>query len=144
MSETHQAGFLISKIQKISQQVFQDKLAENGLTIHPGQGSVLYVLWKDGDNIPIKELVKKTGLPKTTLTSILDRLEDDGQVIRLKSTIDKREINVKISKKTQGKHEIYQKVSEEMETIYYKGFTDEEKTQLDTYLNRLLNNLEEA
>lgn len=139
-----QAGFLISKIQKISQQLFQDMLAKNGLKIHPGQGSVLYVLWKDGDNIPIKDLVEKTGLPKTTLTSILDRLEDSGEVIRLKSTIDKREINVKITKKTQGKHEIYEKVSMEMEDLYYKGFTEEEKSQLDKYLNRLLKNLEEA
>jgi DNA-binding MarR family transcriptional regulator len=139
--QVHQAGFLISKIQKISQQIFNKMLSENGINLHPGQGRILYVLWKDGDNVPIKDLVKKTGLPKTTLTSILIRLEKEGQIIRKPSTKDRREIKVKLTRKNKSQHETYEKISLEMADLYYKGFSDEEKTQLDHYLNRVLSNL---
>ena len=121
--------------------MFYRKLAENNLKIHPGQGRILFVLWNQ-DNIPIKELVKKTGLPKTTLTSILDRLEKDGQIIRDPSKKDGREINIKLTKKNQKFHPIYEKVSKEMEGLYYSGFSKEDKEELDKFLNRILGNLQ--
>jgi len=96
------------------------------------------------DEIPIKELVNKTGLPKTTLTSILDRLEEEGHIIRTPSKMDGREINIKLTEKNKKLHPIYEKVSKEMEDIYYKGFTESEKEELDTYLNRILQNIDGA
>ncbi|MHA1110764.1 MAG: MarR family winged helix-turn-helix transcriptional regulator [Promethearchaeota archaeon] len=141
VTQKYQAGFLISKIQKIGQQLFYQKLAENNLIIPPGEGRILFVLWNK-DNIPIKELVKKTGLPKTTLTSILDRLEKDDQIIREPSKKDGREINIKLTKKNQKSHPIYEKVSKEMEEIYYSGFIETDMEELDKFLNRILDNLQ--
>ena len=139
----HQAGFLISKIQKISRQLFHKKLSENDLKIHPGQGRVLFALWNK-DNSPIKELIKKTGLPKTTLSSILKRLREDGQIKEPEpSEKDRRELIISLSDKNKKYHPLYEKVSKEMEEIYYKGFSEEEKKELDTLLNRILVNLQE-
>lgn len=123
--------------------MFYRKLAENNLEIKPGEGRILFVLWTK-DNIPIKELVKRTGLPKTTLTSILDRLEKKKQIIREPSKKDGRETNIKLTKLNKEYHPLYEKVSKEMEEIYYKGFTDEDKKELDKFLYRILDNLDVA
>jgi DNA-binding MarR family transcriptional regulator len=140
--QRYQAGFLISKIQKISQKLFHKKLAENNLNIHPGQGRVLFALWNK-DNVPIKELVKKTGLPKTTLSSILKRLSQEHQIKKPKSSEkDRREVIIELSDENKKLHPIYEKVSKEMEEIYYKGFNEQDKRILDSLLNRILNNLD--
>jgi DNA-binding MarR family transcriptional regulator len=142
VSPKYQAGFLISKIQKISQKVFHRKLAENNLKIHPGQGRVLFALWNK-DSVPIKDLVKKTGLPKTTLSSILKRLREDGQIEEPEpSEKDRRELIIKLSDKNKKLHPLYEKVSKQMEDIYYRGFSEEDKKNLDSLLNRILDNLE--
>jgi MarR family transcriptional regulator, organic hydroperoxide resistance regulator len=138
----YQAGFLISKIQKLSRKIFNQKLKKNGIRIHPGQGRILYVLWNDGDHVPIKYLVKKTGLPKTTLTSILDRLEQESQIIRKPSSEDKRETLIILTEENKNYHPIYKKVSQEMEKIYYRGFNEEDKLKLDEYLTRILHNIQ--
>ncbi|MBN2157103.1 MAG: MarR family transcriptional regulator [Candidatus Lokiarchaeota archaeon] len=38
-------------------------------------------MWKE-DNILIKKIVEKMGLSKSTVTSILDRLKEDGHLLR--------------------------------------------------------------
>jgi len=74
VSETN-GGFLISQIKQISGRIFEKLLSNAGVDAFNGaQGRILYVLWQE-DNIPIAELSKKTGLAKTTLTSMLDRME---------------------------------------------------------------------
>ena len=77
VSETN-GGFLISQINKVSGRIFEKLLSNAGVDAFNGaQGRILYVLWKQ-DNIPIIKLSKKTGLAKTTLTSMLDLMENAG------------------------------------------------------------------
>lgn len=64
-------------------------LLENGMTITPGQMTVLYALYK-GDGIPITELSKKVFLDNSTLTGLLDRLEKQNLVVRTATAEDRR------------------------------------------------------
>jgi len=139
--QSRQGGFLISKIHKLSQQIFNQKLSLNNLKIHPGQGRILFVLWNE-DNIPIKKLVEKTGLPKSTLTSILDRLEKEGQILRESSSLDKRETIIKLTEKNKKLHPIYEKISQEMTDLFYTGFKEKEIQDFEQFLIRLLSNLQ--
>ncbi len=81
MIETR-GGFLISQIKLIQVRVFGRLLIEAGIDEFNGaQGHILYVLWQE-DNLPIVELARRTGLAKTTLTSMLDRMESLGHITR--------------------------------------------------------------
>ena len=81
MVET-KGGVLISQIKQIQGRIFGKLLTEAGVDEFNGaQGRILYVLWQQ-ENLPIVELSRRTGLAKTTLTSMLDRMEGLGHITR--------------------------------------------------------------
>ena len=87
-------GFLISQIKQIQGRIFEKLLSDAKVEEFNGaQGRILYVLWQM-DAVPIGELVKKTGLAKNTLTSMLNRMEQNGMVCRSYDTIDRRQIKI--------------------------------------------------
>ena len=77
MKTQRQGGFLIARIHQLAGRIFTRKLKEYNIEINPAQGRMMFVLWREGE-IPINELAKKTSLGKSTLTSMLDRLEASG------------------------------------------------------------------
>jgi len=142
-SNKTEGGTLVSQINQICQRVWFSILKRNGLEDLAGaRGRVIFALWQE-DNIPIKNLVEKTSLDKATLTGVLDRMERDGLVIRTHSKEDRRTVIISRTKKDElYKNSIFQ-VSEEMNNIFYKGFSQVEMTALDDYLKRVLSNLKE-
>ena len=82
MSQQREAGILIAKIHQLSGRVFNRKLKNNKLDkLNPAQGRIMFVLWNK-NSLPIHELSKETQLSKSTLTSMLDRLEEAGYIKR--------------------------------------------------------------
>ena len=136
-------GFYISKIKQIQSRIFEKLLTEHGINEFNGaQGRILFVLWSS-DDIPIKELSEKTGLAKTTLTSMLDRLEAQGHIKRSSAPNDRRTVNIRLTEKAKHLRKSYEDVSEEMNEIFYKGFTDNEIQHFENYLGKILENLTE-
>lgn len=134
-------GFLISKIKQIQGRVFEKLLANHGINEFNGaQGRILFVLWEK-DRITISELSKKTGLAKTTLTSMLDRLEETEYIQRIYDPADRRTVKIGLTEKAQGMQKKYNEVSEEMNIIFYKGFTENEILDFENYLGKILENL---
>lgn len=142
--EKTNGGFLISQIKQIQGRTFEKLLDRAGIEEFNGaQGRILYVLWQ-ADSVPIVELSKKTGLAKTTLTSMLDRLEKGGLVRRSYDTSDRRQINIVLTEKAKLLNEEYERVSAQMSEIFYKGFTDDEIVQFEALLNKIIKNLIES
>jgi len=141
MKKVRQGGFLIAKVQLLSERVFSKILAKYELSeISPAQGRILFVLWhKDG--ISIQELAKKTSLGKSTLTSMLDRLEQAGFVKRVPSKEDRRTILIKLTEKDRECRDLYTKITKEKTELFYKGFTSKETDEFENYLQRILDNL---
>ena len=136
-------GFLITRIKQVGGRVFDRILSQKKIDVFNGaQGRILYVLWQD-NGVPISELSRQTGLATTTLTSMLDRMETAGLVYRDRGDKDRRKIRIYLTEKAKGLEEDYNAVSEEMSRIYYKGFSDQEIEQLESYLERILKNVEE-
>lgn len=141
MNSNKQGGFLISQIKQMGGRIFEKILSEKGIDAFNGaQGRILYILWQN-ESIPITELSEKTGLAKTTLTSMLDRLEVLGLVQRVFDKTDRRRILITLSEKARELQNEYDGVSEKMNEIYYQGFSDEEISQFESYLLRILENL---
>jgi DNA-binding MarR family transcriptional regulator len=137
-----EGGFLISKIHQLSGRIFNRLLREHGIDFNSAQGRILFVLWEK-DGIPIKELSDKTQLSKSTLTSMLDRLENAGHITRKPSGEDRRIVLVKLTEENRRQKRLYDQVSEEMTGLFYEGFTWEEITEFEGYLRRILDNLVE-
>ena len=136
-------GFLITRIKQVGGRVFDRILSQKKIDVFNGaQGRILYVLWQD-NGVPISELSRQTGLATTTLTSMLDRMETADLIYRDRGDKDRRKIRIYLTEKAKGLEEDYNAVSEEMSRIYYKGFSNQEIEQLESYLERILKNVEE-
>ena len=108
-------GFLISQIKQVQSRFFQRLLRDCGVEEFNGpQGHILYVLWQK-DEVPIVELSQKTGLALIVLTE-----------------------------KARDLQQKYDEVSQKMNEVFYKGFSGDEVLMMDSYLDRILVNLEQS
>ena len=138
-----QAGFLISQIKQIGGRVFEKILAQEQIDEFNGaQGKILYVLWQK-DHISIVELSTLVGLAKTTLTSMLDRMEENGLIKRVPDANDRRKCILILTERAKNLKEKYEQVSQSMNDIYYQGFCEEEIVEFEQYLQRVLSNIKE-
>lgn len=134
-------GMLITQIKQISGRIFEKLLVNAGIEEFNGaQGRILYVLWKK-DGVPIVELSKQTGLAKTTLTSMLERMEQANLIERVPDERDKRRICISLTDQARRLSKEYEQVSDEMNDIFYAGFREDEMIALDSALQRVLDNL---
>ena len=142
MKPLRQGGFLIAKIHQSAGRLFAKKLKKYDLDrINPAQGRILFALWRE-DGISIQELATRTSLGKSTLTSMLDRLEDAGHLKRVPSEEDRRQIMIRLTEKDKKMQAVYNKVSREMAELFYHGFAPAEVDKFERSLERILANLE--
>lgn len=135
-------GFLISQIKQLQGRVFEKLLKESNVDAFNGaQGRILYVLW-EREQLTISEIGRLTSLAKTTLTSMLDRMEESGLVKRIPDTQNRRQIIIAITEKAKEYREAYDRVSEHMNTLFYQGFSEAEVSDFEDKLKRIITNME--
>ncbi len=136
-------GNLVSQIHQLSGRVFTRILRDFGLDeINPSQGRILYALWKE-DGLSQGELAERTKLDKSTLTSMLDRLEKAGQIERICDGADSRKKIVRTTEVNRRMHDRYEKASGKMIAVYYRGHSEAEVDAFEDMLRSVLSNLEE-
>ncbi len=136
------SGFLISQVKQLQGRVFTRLLQNSGVEEFNGpQGRILYILWQS-DGVPIMEISRKTGLAKNTLTVMLERMEKNGLVCRRQSESDRRQSLIALTDKACGLKEKYDEVSRQMNDLFFQGFEPEEISRLESYLDRIVDNLE--
>ena len=135
-------GFQVSKIKQLGDRIFEKILAERGIEAFNGaQGRILYVLFQQ-DGVPIKTVSEKCGLAITSLTTMLERMEKSGLILRKQDAADKRKTLLYLTDKARKLEQDYIALSEEMGDIYYQGFTKKEVQEAEEYLDRIRLNLE--
>ena len=144
MIKKTRGGTLLSQIHQVCGRVWNKILRENNMAdLEGARGRIIFALWGK-DDVPIKTLCEKTSLDKSTLTGIIDRLERNGYIERKPSESDKRSTLISLTGKEQEFAKNIQKVSCQMNKIFYKGFTNEEILRFDSMLERILANCKEA
>ena len=137
-----QGGFLISQIKNLSGRVWEKLLKASEVDIFNGpQGRILYVLWEHGP-MPITHIGRLTSLAKTTLTSMLDRMEANGLIQRIPDTKNRRQIFIKVTPKALAYKEKYDQLSAQMNAIYYQHIPPAQITQFESILEQIIINLE--
>lgn len=135
-------GFLISQIRQLQGREFEKMLKESGIEAFNGaQGRILYVLWEH-EMLPITDIGRLTSLAKTTLTGMLDRMEESGLVERVPDKKNRRQILISITEEAKGYQTMYDRVSEQMNELFYQGFTKKEIEDFENKLKKIINNLE--
>lgn len=143
MNSTREGGSLVSRVHQVSGRVFARVLKRHGIEeLNPAQGRILYELWKE-DSITQAELASRTKLEKSTLALMLDRLEEAGQIERVRDEGDARRRLVRTTSENRKIHGAYKKASSEMNEIFYRGISDAEIDRFEKTLGKILANLEE-
>lgn len=142
MSKKRDGGYLISQIHQLSGRIFSRKLKDYSIDINHAQGRIIFALWKK-DQVSINDLSKETALSKSSLTTMLERLEKSGHIIRKQSDTDKRITIVCLTPRSSALRSDYKKVSEDMTDLFYKDFTDDEILQFESSLKKILKNLKD-
>lgn len=104
------------------------------------QARILFLLWLK-DEIPIHEISRITNLQKSTLTSILAKLEKAGHIELKPCQTDRRKTLVKVINRNENLVVLNKKIIDETADVFYKGFSDDEIELYDSFLRRTLDNL---
>ena len=104
-------GFLVTKIKQLGDRIFEKILSEKNIDAFNGaQGRILYVLWQE-DGISIRSLSVKCGLAITSLTTMLEKMENQGLIRRVQSETDKRKTLLFLTEKAHALKDEYDSVS---------------------------------
>ena len=74
---------------------------------------------------------------------MLKKLEEQGLVTLSQCGLDKRKKYVKLTEQGWSQKEVGHRVSQKLDAIFYKGFSEEEIRQFESYQERILANLKE-
>ncbi|MCR4632792.1 MAG: MarR family transcriptional regulator [Erysipelotrichaceae bacterium] len=137
----YNGGYLIGQINKLTNRRINELLKEENVSQFNGaQGTIIYVLMCDGP-MPIKDIGKATGLAKTSLTSMLDRMERQGLIEKRENENDKRSTVIALNERAKSYKEVIEKVSKEVSKEYYKGLRTKEVERFEATLQKILKNL---
>ena len=132
-------------IRLLNGRIFQKLLRHDPDSLYRSeQGKILAVLWNSKTGCATaKDIALETGLANNTLTTMLKKLEEQGLVTFSQCGSDKRKKYVKLTDQGWSQKEVGQRVSQRLDTICYKGFSEEEIRQFEGFQERILANLKE-
>lgn len=121
MIKQTRGGTLLSQVHQVSGRVWNRILREHDMSdLEGARGRVIFALWGN--------------------TGILSRLLRDGYINRESDETDRRSVRILLTGKEQGFLDKIEFVSNEMNSVFYNGFSDEEIIQFDSFLERILIN----
>ncbi|MDE6701103.1 MAG: MarR family winged helix-turn-helix transcriptional regulator [Acetatifactor sp.] len=136
-------GFYITQIKQLQDRIFERLLAENGIEISGGQGRILFILWKR-DKLTVSEISRQTSLAKNTISIVVDGMVRRGILERTINPENRRQTIISLTEYAKSLRERYEMVSQQMNTLFYQGFSEEERETFELFLERILSTLTQA
>lgn len=133
-------GFYITQIKQLQDRIFERFLAQSGIEVSGGQGRILFILWKK-DNLTISEISKETSLAKNTVSIVVDGMVKKGILERNINPENRRQTIVSLTEYAKSIEEKYEAVSQQMNTLFYRGFSEKEQKEFEGYLARIVDTL---
>lgn len=133
---------LLSNIHSITQDFLMNKLTENGfIDFASSHGNILFQL-SINEKMTMKKLSEKINRDKSTTTVLVRKLESEGYIKGIPDPDDKRSRIVYLTEKGKKYNSITSDISTELNQTFYKGFSDKEKEEFISYLQRIKKNFE--
>ncbi len=131
---------LISRIKEDGNRLIIDGLTNNGIKgLVPSHCDILMLLYKH-EKLTMKEIAQKIHRTKPTVTILIDKLEKLGYLCREKSQEDNRITYIALTKAGKDFERVFTQISDELNKIMYKNFSDEESKILDELLKKMAKN----
>ena len=132
-------------IRLLNGRLFQKLLSQDPEALYRSeQGKILTVLWKSETGCATAtDIALANGLTNNTLTTMIKKLEEQNLVVISPCGIDKRKKYVVLTELGSSQKEVGYRVSQKLDAIFYKGFTEEEIRQFEAFQERILANLKE-
>ena len=127
-------NFVLTKAQRNIHQLFKAELAPYGVT--PGQYAVLRCLW-DENAQTARKLADRLALDGSTITGILDRMEQKGLIEKLADPKDRRALQVML---TETGHKLQKPLSQAILNANHKALMSLDEIQAET-LKQMLHDL---
>lgn len=108
--------------------------------LHKGQPMMLRRLYR-GDGIPQTILAREMIITPATASTMVKRLEKAGFVIRRRDAEDERVSNVYLTEAGREISAHLYGLQNQMDEMVFKGFSNEDKETMRSYLERILDNL---
>ena len=138
------SGFYISRIKQINTRLLNKLLAQKNITAFNGeQGRILHVLWEN-DGISNQELSKRSGLAMSSLTTMLERMEEKNLLTRKGCPKDKRKCLLFLTDYANSLKKEYDEISDKMTKLSFEGISEDERLAFEKTLENILHNLEKA
>jgi DNA-binding MarR family transcriptional regulator len=115
--------YLLRDASKAVMSAFQQRIEKHQLTL--GQYFILRELWQD-DGLTQREISDRVSMMGPALTIVLDAMEERGFVVRVRSTEDRRRINIFLTDKGRDLGPTVLRYSAEMHGIVLAGKSESE------------------
>lgn len=133
-------GYIADNSSKIICDAFSERVMKLGVT--RVQWIALYYLGRE-ESISQKELAERMNVKESSIARLLDRMERDGLVERIKNESDKRITNLRLTDRGKEYRIKLLPEGEKFEQLLYKGISDEEMQVFTTVLSKMINNIKE-
>lgn len=141
MDHFHAFGPTLGRCAHLSKERMDARLS--GRDITPAQTRILLYLNSHNGQAPQCEVTRFLRVKPSTANGILDRLEDRGFVTRSVSGSDARRRLITLTEKGREQKELFQQVYLDVENTILRGFSQEEIQLCQSFLDRIIQNLEE-
>lgn len=135
--------YFISSTKKKMIKFIEKQIRDNGMEgLIPSHGNILTNLYDYQDKMTMKEIARRIGRDKSTVTSLVNKLVELGYLSKVNSKKDRRTVFLELTEKGSYMEEKYRKISEEVISRAYNGFTEKEKEEFLRLLKKLNNNFD--
>ena len=143
MTDPNHIVMLISGVKTRAVGYLEAELAAAGAEgLIASHGSILGILFRNGGKLRMKEIAEKINRDKSTVTHHIHTLIDLGYVKKEKSGADGRETFVVLTSKGLKLEEPVKAISRKLLSRAYRNFSEEEKQNLVSLLEKMRSNLE--
>ncbi len=137
--------YFISRTKANMIKFLENRLKSNELNdLIPTHGNILTALYESDGRLTMKEIAKKIGKDKSTVTALVNKLISLGYIKKDKCDVDKRVTYISLTDKAIDIKDKFDFISSQVKETAYKDFTDEEKAEFLRLLKKLSKNFKNA
>ncbi len=128
---------LISRVHEKSGKFIVRELQEHEIMgIAPSHGDIFYILFKK-ETCTMKEIAENIHRTQPTVTVLVDRLVDEGYVVKEKRGSDSRMTYIRLTEKGLRVKPAMAEISKKMNELVYGDLTNEESALLEKALKKI-------
>ncbi|MFR9070036.1 Regulator of autolytic activity [uncultured Clostridium sp.] len=137
--------YFISRTKANMIKFIDNKLKKNNLNdLIPTHGNILTALYESDGRLTMKEIAKKIGKDKSTVTALVNKLISLGYIKKEKCDIDRRVTYISLTNKAFDIKDTFDFISSQVKETAYTGLTEEEKKEFLRLLRKISTNFKNA